>query len=66
MTRSELADALARKVVARLRPDDAVLIKGSRRVGLERIVQTLRKHGPGAASGGTPRTPSAPDAAQQA
>lgn len=59
MILSELDDAQARKVVARLRADDAVLVKGSRRVGLERVVQTLRKHGPGAGSGASPRTPSA-------
>ncbi len=56
MILSELDDASTRKIVQRLRPGDALLVKGSRRVGLERVVEALRRHGPGTSTNSAPST----------
>lgn len=39
---SDMSVEVARRVAAKLRPGDAVLIKGSRKLGLERVVEALR------------------------
>jgi len=40
---SEMSEANARKVLDRLRPGDRVLLKGSRAIGLERLVEAARR-----------------------
>jgi UDP-N-acetylmuramyl pentapeptide synthase len=39
------ADAAARTLATLLRPDDTVLVKGSRGVALERVAQALSREG---------------------
>jgi UDP-N-acetylmuramoyl-tripeptide--D-alanyl-D-alanine ligase len=41
---SEMDDAAARRVLDRLRPGDHVLVKGSRSMGLERLIDVARRH----------------------
>lgn len=43
MIHSEMTDAIARRIAERLRPGDAVLLKASRGIGLERIVRALER-----------------------
>jgi UDP-N-acetylmuramoyl-tripeptide--D-alanyl-D-alanine ligase len=49
---SDLDDAQAVRVAQRIQPGDAVLLKGSRRMGLERIDRALRR-APGASASGS-------------
>lgn len=51
---SELTDDACRRIASRLEPGDAVLVKGSRRVGLERVVDAIKHR---AAMGSLAATP---------
>src|SRR5690606_31970675 len=54
---SDLDDAQALRVAQRFQPGDAVLLKGSRRMGLERIERALRRaSGSGAPGAAGPST----------
>ncbi|MEO1128997.1 MAG: UDP-N-acetylmuramoyl-tripeptide--D-alanyl-D-alanine ligase [Planctomycetota bacterium] len=53
MIHSELDDDSAERITSRLQPGDAVLVKGSRRIGLERIVRTLERRATASSGTGT-------------